>query len=271
MAEMMLGSRGQDVRGWQSLLRERGFVGKDGKQLSVDGDFGANTEWATQTFQGRYGLAATGVVDAATFNVASGLPPLAAATFRQARNFKPLTGAMRKIDLVVIHTMESPEKGDTAESCANWFATQPVNGTIDPKTGRKFGGTSAHYAIDSDSVVQCVREKDVAWAAPGANHNGVHLEHAGYARQTAAEWADDYSQRMLKRSAELAAEVCGRFVIPAWRVDAAGLRANARGITTHADVTLAFKLGSHTDPGPAFPMDQYLGWVLDALSRGDAQ
>ena len=40
--------------------------------------------------------------------------------FVQARNYT--RGRSNPIDVIVIHTMESPEKPDTAESVANWFA-----------------------------------------------------------------------------------------------------------------------------------------------------
>src|SRR3954454_6387676 len=83
----------------------------------------------------------------------------------------------RPFDLVVIHSMEAPEKGETAEDVGHFFEK--------PSTR-----ASAHYCVDNNSIVQCVQERDVAWAAPGANHDGVQIEHAGYARQTLREWED---------------------------------------------------------------------------------
>ena len=90
--------------------------------------------------------------------------------FVQAKNFTQ--GPSNAIDVLVIHTMESPEKPDTAESVAHWFA-----GSTAPQA-------SAHYCIDDNSIVQCVHDADVAWHAPGANHNGLGFEHAGRAAQT---------------------------------------------------------------------------------------
>ena len=83
--------------------------------------------------------------------------------FVQARNFTK--GRSNKIDVLVIHTMETPENHDTAESVSNWFA-----GSSAPRA-------SAHYCIDDNSIVQCVHDADVAWHAPGANHNGLGFEH----------------------------------------------------------------------------------------------
>lgn len=179
-----------------------------------------------------------------------------ASSFVQAANFTPV--ASRTIDLVVIHDMEYPEALDAAEQVAQFFARQKK----DPKTG-----SSAHYNVDTDSVVQSVAEHDVAWHAPGANHNGIGIEHAGYAAQRAEQWADEYSDAELRLSARLSADLCTRHKLPAVYVDAAGLLRGERGITTHWQVTLAFKRGSHTDPGPNFPMAHYVGLVRAALGQ----
>jgi N-acetyl-anhydromuramyl-L-alanine amidase AmpD len=170
--------------------------------------------------------------------------------FVQARNYTPANRT--KVDLIVIHDMEAPEKPDTAESVAKWFA-----GPTAPQA-------SAHYCVDDDSIVMCVREKDVAWHAPGANSNGIGLEHAGYASQGAADWADPYSEAMLNISALLVRDICTRWQIPMNYVDAAGLLARQRGITTHLQVTNAFRQGDHTDPGPNFPMTHYIELVRGA-------
>lgn len=173
--------------------------------------------------------------------------------FIRARNYTPV--AHRKIDLLVIHDMEAPEKGSTAEAVANYFA------------GPNAPRASAHYCIDNDSIVQCVRDHDVAWHAPGANHNGIGLEHAGYAHQSRTDWLDVYSISMLHRSAELAAEKCVKYGIPIRFVNAEGLKAGHRGITTHAEVSRAYRLSDHTDPGPNFPMARYLAMVQLAATR----
>ena len=171
--------------------------------------------------------------------------------FIAARNYT--RGRQSPIDLLVVHTMEAPERRDTAEQVARWFA-----GASAPRA-------SAHYCIDADSVVQCVRDRDVAWHAPGANHNGLGLEHAGRARQTAREWRDPYSDAMLERSAKLAAEKCRRYGIPAVWLYPADLRAGRRGITSHVNVSLAFRRSSHTDPGRHFPVERYVRAVRRRL------
>jgi N-acetyl-anhydromuramyl-L-alanine amidase AmpD len=164
----------------------------------------------------------------------------------------------RQIDLIVIHTMEMDEKGDTAESCARWFQN-PI------------AKVSAHYCVDNNSIVQCVRDEDVAWHAPGANHDGIGVEHAGRAAQTGRDWSDPYSTTMLERSATLVAELCRKHGIPATWLYPADLKAGKRGITTHNSVTLAFKRGSHWDPGKGFPVQKYLALVQSTLGKPPAK
>jgi N-acetyl-anhydromuramyl-L-alanine amidase AmpD len=167
--------------------------------------------------------------------------------FVQARNFTK--GRSGSIDLVVIHTMESPEKPLSAENVAAWFA------------GKTAPQASAHYCIDNNSIVQSVKEKDVAWHAPGANHDGIGLEHAGRAAQTTQDWADPYSKAMLERSAGLTADICKRYDIPVVWLRPPDLLAGRRGITGHVDVSRAFKRSDHHDPGPNFPIERYIALV----------
>jgi N-acetyl-anhydromuramyl-L-alanine amidase AmpD len=161
-----------------------------------------------------------------------------------AKNYRRASG--RSVDLIVLHTMEAAEKPTTAEAVARWFG------------GPQAPMASAHYCVDGDSIVRSVHEEDIAWHAPGANHNGIGIEHAGFAAQGPAEWADDYSRAMLDLSARLVADICRRRSIPVAMVDEAGLQSGVRGITTHAVVSRAFRRSTHTDPGKSFPMEAYL-------------
>lgn len=173
--------------------------------------------------------------------------------FVQAKNYSKGSRGPGTITLVCIHTMEAPEGPATAENVAAWFA------------GANAPQASAHYNVDADSVVQSVLEKDVAWHAGPINGYSIGVEHAGYAKQSPEEWADEYSLRMLERSAELVAGICTRHAIPIERVTAVDLKAGRRaGICGHADVTVGLTGGKgHWDPGPHFPWEWYLGRVVE--------
>lgn len=168
--------------------------------------------------------------------------------FIQAKHFTPASRTV--IDLIVIHTMENQEKPNGARNVASWFASD-----ASPQA-------SAHYCVDDSEIIQCVREKDVAWHAEEANHNGIGIEHAGTAAQSRDEWQDEYSQKELARSAYLTANLCARYNIPVRRLTPDEMKRGERGICGHKDVQDAYHGGrGHWDPGPNFPWDQYLDLV----------
>lgn len=250
------GMNGPDVRAWQKQLEydnyEIDFYG------GADGKFGAGTEKLTIRWQQDRAIEepeGLGRVGRATIS-AIGRPPIpedppsdsleADGPLWLAKNYTKVGRA--RIDLVVIHTMEAPEKPDTAEGIAAWFAGKRGEA---PKA-------SAHACVDNDSLIRCVPPEHVAWAAPGANGNGYQIEHAGYAKQTREQWLDAYSKAMLSLSARHAGKVARLYGIPFELVDVAGLRAKRRGFTEHRFVSLAFGKSDHWDPGKAFPWDWYL-------------
>ncbi|MFX5285608.1 N-acetylmuramidase family protein [Acinetobacter baumannii] len=59
---LKFGSKGNDVITLQKKLKNLGFKGVKGKELSIDGDFGASTEFAVMTFQKQKNLVADGKV-----------------------------------------------------------------------------------------------------------------------------------------------------------------------------------------------------------------
>lgn len=175
-------------------------------------------------------------------------------TWLQAR-WQGVSRVDRVIRYVVIHTAETPEMGNSAEGVARYFA----GGTVK---------ASAHYCVDNNSIVQCVGDHRVAFAAPGCNANGLQIELAGRAMQTALNWADAYSLAELSLAADLVAHLCVEFHIPVKYARALDLTADKilpiakqGGITTHVEVNKAFHRSTHTDPGPNFPMSWFLGEV----------
>lgn len=177
--------------------------------------------------------------------------------FVRAKHYR--IGRTAPVRLIVLHTAEVPETATSAEAVARYFRN-PI-GPRGPVTA------SAHFCVDADSVVQCVAEHDTAFAAPGANHDGIQIEMSGRAAQTAEQWDDDFSRRTLARTARLVADLCERHNVPAVYVDEAGLLSGARGVTTHAAVSRAFKKSTHTDPGASFPMDHFLELVVAAAGE----
>jgi hypothetical protein len=171
-------------------------------------------------------------------------------TFVPAKYFRAWVGVQgRIITHVIIHTAECSESPTGAEAVASFFKMGPPS------------PASAHFCVDNNSTVQCVRIADVAFAAPPLNDKGVHIELAGVARQTLAEWNDPYSRDELARCAILVAEICKKYNIPVVYVDATGLKANQWGITTHMQVSNAFHQSNHQDPGVNFPMNEFLAMV----------
>lgn len=185
-------------------------------------------------------------------------------------------GRTAAVDLVVVHTTENPTAPGVARAVAGFFASPPAGG---PEA-------SSHYIVGPETIVSCVDEADTAWHAAPVNHRSVGIEHTGYARFTAADWAGAPQQALLARSAALVADICTRHQIPVTFVDAEGLLRGDAGITTHAEVSAACRLAiargltssvfsnpahpaapisTHSDPGAAFPMDAYLGLVAAAL------
>lgn len=175
----------------------------------------------------------------------------------QATNYR--RGRVRNVRLGIIHTMEYPERPTSAEWCANYFRSS------------KAPMASAHYYVDADSTIQGVNELDTAYAAPGANADGIQLEHAGYAKQGTADWADAYSLAMLRdQSAPLMAGICARHDIPIRHLTDAQLRAGEAGLIGHVQASRVYKLSSHWDPGTSFPWGDYLTWVRNAAATRNA-
>lgn len=173
-----------------------------------------------------------------------------------AKNYTkgPRKGPLR---LIVIHSMESQEKPNTAETVAAWFS-----GPTAPKA-------SAHVCVDSNSAVTVVADSDIAWAAPGANNDGLHIEIAGRAEQSRADWNDAYSRRALNQAAKVAAAWCIKYKIPAVLLTPDEVEdGKSKGICGHITVTKAFpKLGTHTDPGKFFPWDLFIEHVQLLISN----
>jgi N-acetyl-anhydromuramyl-L-alanine amidase AmpD len=194
--------------------------------------------------------------------------------FIQARCFHHAN--RERVDFLVLHTMELPCRPGVARRLGDVF--RDLDTSIDPKTGKpKHSPKSAHFGVDPDEIYQYVREADVAWHCPKANSRGIGIEHAGYALDQkrdgvvttfATDWTSPPAQAMLARSAQLVAQLCHAWGIPAVRLAPSEILHGARGIVGHVDVTRAYPgSGTHVDPGPRWPWSDYLAKVADELQK----
>ena len=161
-------------------------------------------------------------------------------------------GRRAPISLIAIHTMEAPEAAQTAENVANYF---------------KRVDASAHWCVDNDSRVRVVKDEDTAWTLPGANSRSLNIEIAGYAKQDADDWADEYSIDALEIAAVCAAEWCDKYQIPIRKLTDDQIRSGAKGFVGHVDANRVYKQSSHWDPGPGFPWAYFLGRVSHYVEK----
>lgn len=250
------GVKNAEVGNWQRFLNAVGCLDPEGLVLKDDEGFGKRTTHATKSFQNRHNLASTGIVDALTRKqaITEGFIPFVPA--QHASVHFPFVAKQRR--LIVIHTMENSEKPYQAESVALWFGG---------RSSFPAPRASCHYCVDEDSIVQCVRDTDDAWHAGPVNGYSIGIEHAGFAKQTLADWEDAPSRAILWRSAKLVAGLCKRFSIPISIVTTEALKADpsVKGICGHVNVTNALQGGKgHYDPGPNFPWLHYIDLVRSA-------
>lgn len=163
----------------------------------------------------------------------------------------------KAVRLVVIHYTAGSERATSAEDGAAYDQ-------------RRTDGTSSHYYVDSNSIVQCVRTTDRAnTARHRGNRLGIQYELCGTA-QSRAQWLDAASSATLRLAARQVARDCRKYGIPVRRLSVADTRRawtefpnGPRGIVGHVDCTEAYPEdgGDHTDPGAGFPWDVFLDLV----------
>lgn len=271
------GDKGSHVEMWQQWLLKCGYTLP---RWGVDGDHGMETEKATREYLADRGIERSErttkpppaeplieVHDTDVSSLGDDIP------FKQAQSYRAGRPAGPPIWLV-IHTAETLEVGTSAEALQSWAASGKI-------------GVSWHYAVDNNSVTQSVRESDTAYACPGLNARGVHIELSGKAGQGPEGWDDDYSAAVLRNAAELCAAVIRRQKrIKAVKLTPSDLLNMQPGICGHVDgrdaLRMAKKRGyrhepwydsrrrrmkttTHYDPGPHFPWDDFMTAVRDRL------
>lgn len=162
---------------------------------------------------------------------------------------------------VAVHSTESQDlKGtkDDLRGVRSWFNNPASN-------------ASSHVGIDGSGNTEVwVRSNRKAWTIGAANGFTCNIEFIGRASQSKAEW----EEVQIKEGAKWAAYWCVKYKIPAQKGNVRNINGlcvcTRKGIIRHSDVTAA-GFGSHTDPGPNFPMARFLelikyykenGWVV---------
>lgn len=192
-------------------------------------------------------------------------PPKIELTARPAAavNYSPLPRT-EPPSLIVLHCLAELEGPRTAIEVAARYAADAL------KPAR-----SMHYVADPTRVVRCVLDRSVAWhSGPRANRHSIAIGFCGPHRSTRADWYDARSLDMLGLAARLCAGLCRAYSIPAVFVPRVALAARpyeANGITTHAEVALAWGETRGADPGPDFPLAAFLAAVQVALLEGPAE
>jgi hypothetical protein len=161
--------------------------------------------------------------------------------------------------LFVLHTSEGLE-GDSAAEALCSFLGLPGDRESPSRPGQ-FYGASYHYLLDTDRVLPAVREEYVAYAAAGANADGVHACFPGKASQTRAQWLDLTSSRMIRQCADLMLERLPSLGIPFQRLNYLQVRLGLWGYCDHYTINQAYGLTDHTDCGPNFPWDVLSGML----------
>lgn len=159
---------------------------------------------------------------------------------------------------VVTHTTESladvdgPDEG--AENVANWFQTNDTFALY-------------HTLVDGDSTVRVVPAGldgtvcHTAFHAAGYNSSTVGVSMA----LRADSWPLlplDYRNRVFRRAAAETALLCTRWGLPIVLRTQAEVDAGAKGITGHGILDPGYR----SDPGAAFPWDEYLALIKAAAA-----
>jgi hypothetical protein len=250
--------QGEDVRAWREYLG-----------LSPGYSFDEQVHLETQIWQegkkdpqtGNY-IGVDGKVGPQTIRTAnayseSSEPPeivgFSVDAFKQAKNYRWSNREKGDVKYLVIHDAEIDELPYSAENLMHWAA------------GPNAPVASWHYAVDVNSITQSVKEASIAWHAPGVNDIAIGVEFAGRRAQSRKEWLDAYGKEMLERGAWLFAQVMKRWDIPLKFINREGLKRGEPGITTHEEVTYAFRKSTHIDPGPNFPMEYFFERIQSYL------
>lgn len=144
-------------------------------------------------------------------------------------------GGMIEYKWVVVHTMQGSYAGTKS-----WFKNPAAE-------------VSTHYIMRSadGEVTQMVLHKDKAWHVGRSNAYAIGIEHEGYVDDP-AKW---YTWETYVSSARLVRWVVTKHQMPVDR--------------THIVGHVELPNQTHTDPGPGWNWDMYMGLVHDVVPQGE--
>jgi N-acetyl-anhydromuramyl-L-alanine amidase AmpD len=149
---------------------------------------------------------------------------------------------------VAVHSTESqdiPGSRDDLLAIRRWFDNPASQ-------------ASSHIGIDGQGNTELwVHSNMKAWCIGAANSWTVNIEFIGRAAQPASAWED----AQIRAGARWLAYWAIKYDIPIQQANCRNVNGlcvcTRKGVLRHSDVTDA-GFGTHTDPGPAFPWDDFL-------------
>lgn len=157
------------------------------------------------------------------------------------------------IKRLVVHCTTGPCQPGQARITGTWFQ--------DPRSGG-----SAHKGIDPAEVVRYLPDETIGYHAP-PNQYSLGYEFADPMTGDPNRWTDPMHVAMLSLGAAEFREDARKHGVPITRIETPGLRNGLRGITGHDDVSKAWGMSDHWDPGPYFPWGTFLGMVAGIVDK----
>lgn len=169
-------------------------------------------------------------------------------------------GRVRSPRLGIAHATVTPMGPPNARGVARFFASS-----------RPSAPSSAHVTVDGGGTgYRSVGDGDTAYAAPGANGDGLHLELAAIPTHDRDRgrvmWTSDKGLATLADGAVVMGRWCAKYHLPVRWLTPAEVRSGLRGLADHWVCTQALG-GSHWDVGAGFPVARWLDLVGHQVDR----
>lgn len=177
-------------------------------------------------------------------------------TFKQAHRGNYSPGRTQPIEYIVVHY--TANKGDTAKNNVDYFA-------------RTVTGTSAHYFVDRNAVMQSVDEGDTAWHCGSDNPKHPYCRNSNSIGIEMCDSVEGVPEDVRSLTVSLVQELMSRYGIDSSHVlrhyDVTGKRCPAPWVDNPAE-WMEFKKMLEDD---ILTQDQFNQMMENYLSQRDAQ